>query len=66
MLCRCGHSSTLPDCSNSCSQAFAVHAQRQQWLLLCRCGRSARSPYCDGSHSSSVSGFKQRWLRFWG
>ncbi|MGB4073355.1 CDGSH iron-sulfur domain-containing protein [Pseudomonas sp.] len=64
LLCRCGRSPQLPDCSTGCSAGLHVLPQREQFLLLCRCGQSQCLPYCDGSHNRPVNGLKTRWLRF--
>ncbi|WP_328822203.1 CDGSH iron-sulfur domain-containing protein [Aquipseudomonas guryensis] len=64
LLCRCGRSSALPDCSSFCPEALRLEPVREQRLLLCRCGRSQRLPYCDGSHNPPVDGLRARWRRF--
>lgn len=64
LLCRCGRSPTLPDCSPGCVEGLHLQPVREQLLLLCRCGLSRRLPYCDGSHSPPAEGFKARWRRF--
>ena len=64
LLCRCGRSSTLPDCPSDCTDGLSLRPARQQILLLCRCGLSARMPYCDGSHSPPTKGLRARWQRF--
>jgi CDGSH-type Zn-finger protein len=64
LLCRCGRSSALPDCSSLCSEALRLEPVREQHLLLCRCGQSQRLPYCDGSHNPPVDGLWARWRRF--
>ncbi|MWV11537.1 CDGSH iron-sulfur domain-containing protein [Pseudomonas sp. R-28-1W-6] len=64
LLCRCGRSPALPDCSSACSTGLRLQPAREQRLLLCRCGRSRRLPYCDGSHSPPAAGLKARWQRF--
>jgi CDGSH-type Zn-finger protein len=64
LLCRCGRSPALPDCSAGCAEGLRLEPVRQQFLILCRCGRSQRLPYCDGSHNPSVDGLRARWQRF--
>ncbi|MDD0844770.1 CDGSH iron-sulfur domain-containing protein [Pseudomonas sp. Gutcm_11s] len=64
LLCRCGRSSALPDCSSNCTDGLLLQPVRQQFVLLCRCGLSARMPYCDGSHNPPAVGLKARWQRF--
>ena len=64
LLCRCGRSPALPDCSAGCAEGLRLAPVRQQFLLLCRCGRSQRLPYCDGSHNPPAEGLKARWRRF--
>ncbi|MGQ7956596.1 CDGSH iron-sulfur domain-containing protein [Pseudomonas sp. SP16.1] len=63
-LCRCGRSSTLPDCNRACADALRLTPVREQRLLLCRCGRSADLPYCDGRHSPPAPGLRDKWRRF--
>jgi CDGSH-type Zn-finger protein len=65
LLCRCGRSPQLPDCSPGCSHGLRLEPVQQQLLLLCRCARSRHLPYCDGSHNPPVQGFRERWRRFW-
>ncbi|WP_349255722.1 CDGSH iron-sulfur domain-containing protein [Pseudomonas sp.] len=65
LLCRCGRSPQLPDCSSGCSHGLRLEPVQQQLLLLCRCARSRHLPYCDGSHNPPVQGFRERWRRFW-
>jgi CDGSH-type Zn-finger protein len=64
LLCRCGRSPVLPDCSPGCADGLLLEPVRQQFVLLCRCGRSRRMPYCDGSHNPPAPGLKARWRRF--
>ena len=64
LLCRCGRSPTLPDCSPGCTAGLHLQPVRRQILLLCRCGLSARLPYCDGSHNPPTAGLRARWQRF--
>ncbi|MBD9482295.1 CDGSH iron-sulfur domain-containing protein [Pseudomonas sp. PDM14] len=64
LLCRCGRSSTLPDCPADCPSGLRLTPAREQHLLLCRCGLSTRMPYCDGSHNRPVSGLQARIRRF--
>ena len=63
-LCRCGHSSLLPDCDRDCTLALRLAPVREQRLLLCRCGRSADLPYCDGRHNPPAPGLRDKWRRF--
>lgn len=65
-LCRCGRSSSLPDCDRRCDEALQLEPVREQRLLLCRCGRSADLPYCDGSHNPPAPGLRGKWRRFLG
>ncbi|WP_187807504.1 CDGSH iron-sulfur domain-containing protein [Aquipseudomonas alcaligenes] len=64
LLCRCGRSPALPDCSPACTHGLQLQVVREQHLLLCRCGQSQRLPYCDGSHNPPANGLKARWRRF--
>lgn len=64
LLCRCGRSSVLPDCTLLCPTALRLEPDREQHLLLCRCGQSQRLPYCDGRHNRPVDGLWARWRRF--
>ncbi|WP_083491738.1 CDGSH iron-sulfur domain-containing protein [Pseudomonas taeanensis] len=64
-LCRCGRSSTLPDCPAECLSGLSLQPVREQWLLLCRCAGSTRLPYCDGSHVAAACSFGAKWRRFW-
>ena len=64
LLCRCGRSPVLPDCSPGCAEGLRLEPVRQQFVLLCRCGLSQRLPYCDGSHSPPAEGLRARWRRF--
>ncbi|CAM3074170.1 Uncharacterized conserved protein [Ectopseudomonas mendocina] len=65
-LCRCGHSSEMPNCPPGCAQSLILHPEREQRLLLCRCARSASLPYCDGSHSPLAPSLADKWRRFFG
>lgn len=64
LLCRCGRSPALPDCSPDCAEGLRLEPVRAQFVLLCRCGLSRRLPYCDGSHSPPAEGLRARWRRF--
>ncbi|MDA7085400.1 CDGSH iron-sulfur domain-containing protein [Pseudomonas sp. SA3-5] len=64
LLCRCGHSSALPDCSPGCCAGLRLEPRHEQRLLLCRCGQSRHLPYCDGRHNPPVDGLRARWRRF--
>ena len=64
LLCRCGRSPVLPDCSPGCAEGLPLEPVRQQFVLLCRCGLSQRLPYCDGSHQAPARGWKAKYLRF--
>ncbi|MGE8498352.1 MAG: CDGSH iron-sulfur domain-containing protein [Pseudomonas sp.] len=66
LLCRCGRSPVLPDCSGEpCTDGVRVDVVREQHLLLCRCGASRQLPYCDGSHNPPAPGLVAKWRRFW-
>jgi CDGSH-type Zn-finger protein len=64
LLCRCGRSPALPDCSPGCAEGLCLEPRHEQRLLLCRCGQSQCLPYCYGSHNPPVDGLRARWQRF--